>query len=459
MAIHALWDDKYAFSVRKGQLDLSETTASSTSISTGASHTNTGDATDYVVSSVEYGGNRHFKAARGSVSASLAAGQIIGMPTAADAVQFGIPITGNPDFSPGTEIIETAVPDGITVGRVGDNSASTPDQDVTGSNIFRGGSSPTGSIEFVPTVYSLALVGSTFFQTGTEQNGLRLQLRTVAANNPSDPLYYASILRKMSTGTADSRILSDSIANSFSLSADRSTPLTCSMDFTGRVLVTDYKCDDGADGAAADTTSDIGRNYALHDCVATISEGVSTTQYVMPIDAFSLSGSMETGYTFFNQTTPQSIMTGPQSWEGSITVPLQGRGGFVTNIKMMKKLAQLGANGASPSGTVDPFHVGLYWEATPITTAIGAAATAGNGLPGSLAANRDLHIRLTCVPTDISVGGDAEASMTISFRCMNQMSSAGKRKTPAVSIDMRCDNANHIFGFTGTSANYALQDS
>jgi hypothetical protein len=231
------------------------------------------------------------------------------------------------------------------------------------------------------------------------------------------------------------------------------------MDFTGRVLVSDYNASDGADGAAADTTLDVGRNYALHDCVATISEGVVGTQYVMPIDAFTLNGSMETGYTFFNQTTPQSIMTGPQSWEGSITVPLAGRGGFITNVKMMKKLAQLGANGAVPSGTVDPFHIGLFWEANPIDEALGAVA----GLPTSLVAARDLHIRLTCIPTDISVAGDAEASMTISFRCLNQMNDdsgdISELNAPAVSIDMRTDAAAHVFGFTGTSANYTLDGS
>jgi hypothetical protein len=450
MAIHALWDDQYAFSVRKGPLDWTDQTTGGTATDA-VSHQDDGDATqhdDGATPPVEFGGDQHFAATRPAVTGSVALGRVIGMPTTTTAVNFGIPVTGNPDFASGVEIIETPVADGQVVGRVGGGSAGN-DQ----SNIFRGGSSPTFSMEFVPTVQSLMLVGSTFFQEGTAQEADKLQLRTVAAGQVSDPMYVASVLRKMSTSAADSRILSDCVANSFSLSADRSTPLTCSADFTGRVLVTDYNASTGAAGSAADTTIDIGRNYALHDCKAAISEGTAATQYVIPVDAFSLNGSMETGYTFYNQTTPQSILTGPQSWEGSITIPLAGRGSQLSNIAMSRILSQLGSNSASPSGTVTPIHISLYWSATPNAGDIGAAITQ----PTSLAGVRDLHIRLCCVITDISVGGDSEATQTLSFRCLNQMTSVSDVARNAVSIDMKADHAsNNMFGFTGASATYGM---
>jgi len=487
MALHALWDDQYAFSVRKGPIDWTDKTTGETDgdPTDAVSHLDDGTPTQNTTAdtpAIQLGGSAHFAPTRGAAittgTGNAAAGVIskgrhIGIPTSGTAVIHGIPVSGNPDFSVGTEIIETTVADGTVVGRVGGGAATND-----GSSIFRGGSSPTFSMECVPTNMQLMLLGSTFFQEGTSQ-GLaagadkgKLQLRTVADEQVSDPLYVGAFLKKMSASAADSRVLSDCCPTSFSLSADRSTPLSLSMDFTGRILVTDYNAgtdakttaSDGDD--AADTTLDIGRNYAMHDCIATISEGTSTTQYVMPVDSFSLSGSMETGYTFYNQPTPQSILTGPQSWEGSITIPLAGRGTAgsekATNQTMTKLMAQVGMTGSTPSGTVNPIHISLFWEAqNPISAAFGAAAT----LPSSRSEadkvknDRDLHIRMTCVITDISVGGDAEATQTISFRCLNQMTNSTTVAAYAVSIDTKAPassgtNYESIFGFSNTTVTY-----
>ena len=487
MALHALWDDQYAFSVRKGPIDWTDKTTGSTDGNTtdAVSHTDAGVSTQHATAdspAIQLGGSAHFSATRGAAAITtgtgsaaagvLSKGRHIGIPTSGTAVIHGIPVSGNPDFSVGTEIIETAVADGTVVGRVGGGSVTND-----GSSIFRGGSSPTFSMECVPTNMQLMLLGATFFQEGTSQ-GLaagsdkgKMQLRTVADDQVSDPLYVGSFLKKMSAEDTDSRVLSDCCPSSFSLSADRSTPLTLGMDFTGRILVTDYDAGDKAVTTAdnttpADTTLDIGRNYAMHDCIATISEGTSTTQYVMPVDSFSLNGSMETGYTFYNQPTPQSILTGPQSWEGSITIPLAGRGATgsekATNQTLTKLMAQVGMTGSIPSGTVNPIHISLFWEAqSPISAAFGVNATLPNtrSEASKVANDRDLHIRMTCVITDISVGGDAEATQTISFRCLNQMTSATAVAAYAVSIDSKAPASSgtdyqSIFGFTDTTVTY-----
>jgi hypothetical protein len=367
------------------------------------------------------------------------------MPTSNAAVIFGIPFTGNPDFGSGVEIIEAPLADGQTVGRVQGSSA------FDASNIFRGAITPTFSGEFTVNSQALMQAGAIFFQEGAGENSEHKQLKTVATTSSSDPLYVGSILRKMSTSAADSRLLSDCVASSFSLSADRSSPLTCSMDFTGRVLVTNINASTCADGAAADVTIDAGRNYTLHDCKALISQGPGSTDLKhIPVDAFSLSGSAETGYTFYNQPTPQSVLTGPQSWEGSITIPYSGRGDALTGDVMQKLLAQIGATGSTPSGTTDPFQIHLIWEAS----APGAAAGATVAATTSVAAARDLHIRLNCVLTDVSVGGDSEATQTLSFRCLNHMGSNTSLTTAAVSIDTKNDAAANKFGFVTQDVAY-----
>ena len=452
MAIHSLWDDQYAISIRRGPLDWSDqsTTGSATDA---VSHTDAGVPTQNTSSNAEYGGDWDFKAARGgggasgTLTAAVAKGQTIGMPTSNAAVIFGIPFTGNPDFGAGVEIIEAPLADGMTVGRVQGAAGSGADA----SNIFRGGITPTFSGEFLVNSQALMQAGAIFFQEGAGENAAHKQLKTVATTSSSDPLYVGSILRKMSASAADSRLLSDCVASSFSLSADRSTPLTCSMDFTGRLLATNINASTCADTGAADFTLDGGRNYTLQDCKVLISQGPGSTDLKhVPVDAFSLSGSAETGYTFYNQPTPQSVLTGPQSWEGSITIPYSGRGTALTGDVVQKLLAQIGASSSTPSGTTDPIQIHLLWAAAAPGIADGSTVSAST----AVAAARDLHIRLHCVLTDVSVGGDSEATQTLSFRCLNHMATNTTLTTAAVSIDTKNDAAANLFGFASQAVAY-----
>ncbi|MDP6416691.1 MAG: hypothetical protein QGG54_16910, partial [Gammaproteobacteria bacterium] len=157
MALHALWDDQYAFSVRKGPIDWTDKTTGA-AVTDAVSHTDTGVGTTHASADSparQLGGAAHFSATRGAAAittgagtaaGSLSKGRHIGIPTSGTTVIHGIPVTGNPDFSVGTEIIDSPVADGTVVGRVGGGSAAN-----NSSNIFRGGSSPTFSMECVPT--------------------------------------------------------------------------------------------------------------------------------------------------------------------------------------------------------------------------------------------------------------------------------------------------------------------
>ena len=115
MAIHALWEDRYGISLRKGPLDLSDQTASSSGASAttdACSHTNAGAVTNNTDSnSKQRGGKAHFYGGgsdlgQGQNLVGATIGQRIAAGTGANSFCYGLAVTGNPDFSTGQEMIE-----------------------------------------------------------------------------------------------------------------------------------------------------------------------------------------------------------------------------------------------------------------------------------------------------------------------------------------------------------------
>ena len=274
MAIHALWEDRYAFSIRKGGLDLlNEDSVSDTAI--GASHKSDGTPTTHANNAnVQFGGAGHFFGGGGTNVGVCSGtdGTVIAQRntanTTANSFIYGIPVTGNPDIVTGQEMIEIDVQDGSTLPRLSRGSEAS---NSGSTSAYRGVQTPTFSMDFIPTSKSLFQVGATFFQTGTKEertgsvgnyNFSVKQLTTPPEGAGSEPNYYATMVRQISTSGADSRLLSDAVCNSFSLSSDQSTPLTCSAGFTGRLMVSNYNTGTRSD----DFTLDDGRNYLLRDC-------------------------------------------------------------------------------------------------------------------------------------------------------------------------------------------------
>ena len=277
MAIHALWEDRYAFSIRKGPLDLLDETADATggATSDAVSHTGTGDPTNNVDSLVLEGGTAHFYsggAVKGQGTGAL--GTVIGQrniaASGAPALEmiYGVAVTGNPDITTGQEMIDVDVADGTSLARLNTGTEASNSGSTTA---YRGTQTPTFSMDFIPTSKSLMHIGSTFFQTGAKEyknstNYSVKQLTTPVEGAGSAPLYYGTAVRQISTAGADSRLLSDVVCNSLSLSSDQSTPLTASASFTGRIMVANYNTGTRSD----DFTLDDGRNYLLRDCQALI---------------------------------------------------------------------------------------------------------------------------------------------------------------------------------------------
>ena len=443
MAIHALWEDRYGISLRKGPLDLSDQTTGSTSTDNqdAASYTNAGVPTDNTVSSKQRGGKGHFYGGgsdldQGTNNVGATIGQRLAAGTGANSFCYGLAVTGNPDFSTGQEVIDINVQDGYTTPRM--NTGIT-DADSGSSSIFRGVQTPTGSVDFIPTSKSLMSVGASFFQSGaTEKTGAlnHKQLTTPIVGAGSSPLYYATLVRQISTDSADSRLLTDAVCNSFSLSSDQSTPLTCSAGFTGRLLVTNFNMSTDIDGSGRtpNLALDDGRNYLLQDCQCTIATA-SGTDILMPIESFNIDCTSDVSYSYFNSQFPINMVIGGYTIDGSVTIPGEGRGNNHTLNALQDIFAKAGAGTGTGSALMTPVQINFFWQATPFTNLPGTDTT----LPTAVEAERDLHIRVNGVITDITTGGDNELTTTISFSGRNTFTTAGALDKKAISIDMLDD--------------------
>jgi len=268
MAIHALWEDRYGLSIRKGPIDLSKLSATVDADANVdvASHNDDGTptASQKADTTTQIGGDQHFKA-RDSTTTSQ--GQVIGQRTASGTgIIFGMPVVGNPDFSTGQETIEVQKTDGFATQRVGGLNEA--------SDLFRSGQNPSASFDFVATGKSLIHAGALFFQAGLKETTGSHQKKYAkfpSNTDGSDPLYYGCFLRKISAADANSRIISDAVGTSFSLRASQSEPLTCGLGMSGRVLGTDFdvSTDNGGLTEATAFGLDGKKNYLLQDSTVT----------------------------------------------------------------------------------------------------------------------------------------------------------------------------------------------
>jgi hypothetical protein len=133
MAIHALWEDRYGLSIRKGPIDLSKLSATVDADANVdvASHNNDGTptASQMLDGTTQVGGDQHFNARDTTTTGQ---GRVIGQRiSTGSSIVFGMPVIGNPDFSTGQETIEVQKTDGFATQRVGAANEA--------SDIFRAG--------------------------------------------------------------------------------------------------------------------------------------------------------------------------------------------------------------------------------------------------------------------------------------------------------------------------------
>jgi len=404
MAIHALWEDRYGLSVRKGPIDLANLATAQADI---ASHDNDGNPT-------ATWGAAHFVAVD---PASAAAGTVMGQRkgTTTDII-FGIPVIGNPDFSTGQDQIEVQKTDGFATQRVGAAGEA--------SDIFRAGQSPSTSFDFVATGKSLTSAGSVFFQNGTKELTGTLQKKKLvfpSAADGSDPTYYGTFLRKISASESNSRILSDGVGTSFALRASQTEPLTCSLGMNGRILVTDFDIDgDSAMTEAVGFGLDGKKNYLLQDCVVSVRTAADQND-VLAVESFDVNCSAEVSPNRFNTFFPLNLVLGNYTADGSFTAPMLGKGtNTLTANSFQTHMADAGNTSSTQSTTYTPLLITFSWV-TAISAAYSASGTRMTDAQlTEPAAAQDLQIRVNAIITDVSIGGDTEATTTISFRGMNQ---------------------------------------
>jgi hypothetical protein len=407
MAIHALWEDRYGLSIRKGPIDLTKFTGSGGNL---ASHDN--DGTPITDSTV--GGKHHFNPVDLSAGGTL--GASMGMRTGAStSFIFGMPVIGNPDFSAGQETIEVQKTDGFATQRIGAANEA--------SDIFRAGQNPSTSFDFVATGKSVVHAAAVFFQAGVKQDSTTANIKHIKFPNNtdgSDPIYYGSFLRKISTATSNSRMLSDGVGTSFTLRASQTEPLTCGLGMSGRLMITDFNVTDDINGALDESVIfglDGKKNYLLQDSIITF-EDAAGNHVALAAESIDFNCSAEVQPNRFNTFFPLNLVLGNYTIDGSFTIPALGKGTYATDVDgntFQGLLADAGSGaGAGQSAYFTPRLLTMSW------------VTAMSGNPGDRvtlsvpAAAQDFQIRVNAIITDVSWGGDNEATMTISFRGMNQ---------------------------------------
>jgi hypothetical protein len=295
MAIHALWEDRYGLSIRKGPIDLSKLSATVDADANVdvASHNNDGTptASQMLDGTTQVGGDQHFNARDTTTTGQ---GRVIGQRiSTGSSIVFGMPVIGNPDFSTGQETIEVQKTDGFATQRVGAANEA--------SDIFRAGQNPSTSFDFVATGKSVVHAAAVFFQNGLKETSGLLRKKVAkfpSSGDGSDPIYYGSFLRKISANAANSRILSDGVGTSFTLRASQTEPLTCSLGMSGRIMGSEFdvSTDNGGLTESVSFGLDGKKNYLLQDSMVTFENKKHTIIFTSGTGTFA-SGDIVTGGT------------------------------------------------------------------------------------------------------------------------------------------------------------------
>lgn len=464
MAVHAQWQTQYGLSFRQGPLDLSKKLdAASTTLTDrdAASHDNDGLQGNVTVSTKEYGGDQHFNGAS-MLIADQGIGVVQGQGQTSDSTNityiYGQPVVGNPSFSPGQSILDFRKTNGDAIGRIGGTDDATGNADA-----YRGGQSPTFSAETIPTSKSLTSILGGFFQHGLKEDSTTDNIKVARfpkASDGSDPKWIGSWMRKISSGQDDSQILSDCLPTSLSLSTNTDGILTANTDWTGRILVTDVTSNVAVGGsAAANLTLDDGRNYLMQDCQALISNGDKTQHLLTELSDFNLSLSNSLALQRYNDQFPLRFVMGDYTAEGSITIPWSsGLFGAVTTQEdyFYRMLTSAGSNGTTPSAYLNPLNIKLYWQ-TPANQFSGASGSdQHSNIPTTVTSDRELHILMHVVVTDVQIVGDIEAEVQVSFRCLHKYNSSGALEANAVTIASR-DDLSDTWGYSQASSLYTTE--
>jgi len=395
MADAQQWQALYAFSVRDG-IDLAKSAIGDTGAD-GTSVTNTGF--------VRGEGTQHFV-----VASTVCTGFV---DDAGDTF-FALPLTNRPSWDPGQEYNEADK----AIGEVAPTAG-------TGYNFLRGIVGPTGSIEFqastraiTPFLWGLVHKGAT--EDVTTANDIKQTFELPSASAP-DVEAYISALRRFSTDSDDSQVLSDSVVTRIGFSSSEGEALSMSVDLMGRFLDNDFKATavSGEAGSGGDQDHNapgldfIEENPLLHQNMDLIIQTDTAEHTVVECENFDFTVTAEVVSKRYNNKFPIRYVISGYTIEGSISIPwgADNAGGNL----FLEKLTDT----ANPSNVdVDLTAIDILWKGTRLVLGAQYDDTTINTQARLLAVG-DMRIAIGGLVTGVSGEGDDESMLNVSFQGVN----------------------------------------
>ena len=214
-----------------------------------------------------------------------------------------LPLTNHPHFSPGQQTIDVRKAIGIPTRRIG-----------TGYEFQQAHREPSVTYEFHANAYTLAGILWTLFQNGASQSADPFEKTFGVYTSPACEVW-ASLIRHMSAGTADSHVIHGAIARSITLRGEVGGPLTASVEFIGHTWIDAFDFDAQSSVLSPDTHAPL----LWRNAGSTLGIYVGTTP--IEIRAFELTITNSAVQKFYTAQTPDKHVLGDLLATGRIYVP------------------------------------------------------------------------------------------------------------------------------------------
>jgi len=338
------------------------------------------------------------------------AGKTTGFLSATGARAFGLPLTNRPHWVPNQEYVESDK----AIGEVAPTAG-------TGYNYMRGIIGPTGSIEFQATPRTLIpFLWGLVHEGASEAVSASLSTFTFALPDSANQSIeaYISALRRFSTDEEDSQQLSDSVVTSMGFSSSEGEALQVSCELLGRFLDTDFLAAASSGGTDEDHDAPvmdfIEENALLHQNMDCVLQTAAEQWTVVEIASFDFTVTCEIIPKRYNSKFPIRYVIGGYTIEGSFSIPWAA-----SNAGGNKFLEDLIDTSDPDEVDVTLTSVDFMWKGTRL--AIGTEYD-DEGTDVSVArtlASGDFRIAVGALITDVSIEGEDESMLNVSFQGVN----------------------------------------
>jgi len=219
----------------------------------------------------------------------------------ADGV-YAIPLNNHPHFDPGQNIIDQRKAIGIPVRRTG-----------SGFEFQQAHREPRTTYEFDANAYLLAPFFWLLFQNGASEGSSAPYAKTFTPYTSPDCEVWASLLRKMSSSSADSHVIHGAIVRSIRLTAETGGPLRATVEFIG------YSWDDTFNASSAILNFSQTAPLLWKDAGNVAGIYVESTN--LNIRGFDITFNNNATAVYYSSQYPEKFVLGDLTVEGEITVP------------------------------------------------------------------------------------------------------------------------------------------